>query len=352
MSSRQKKDRDFSKVILRFDKNFPEFKHNMNKRDVAHRVSTATHCEISGIPFVSLDKVYVVPVYLFDKNIINVNRIILVNRLVRSYYRELYDYILENPNVIDIEQFNKSDARFNIAKEKAFEQYKNHGRDFESENVVIYDNFDHIYERYDTKTKQELININIAISREKESINNLDKKLDNSHIVLHRKNLIQVPNKSGFTDRLIKFKIRRCHERSKAKGLTCDVNFENAKHLFEVEYCQLTGMRLDKTELKNGKHLPNTFTLDRINRFEGYNLHNIAVICHEANDIKSDLERFNYTEDLDRIKEIFKEVRFRVWNKYKGNSSYKFNKKIPSIDAVFNQYIKMRNEHKKAQFTF
>lgn len=352
MSSRNNKYRDFQKIILRFEKNFPNLKNNLNGRDLSLRLNGVTHCEISGIPFSSLDRVYPVPIYILDDNIINANRIILVNRVVKITYCEIYNYIEQNPDEINISDFNKSHARFTLAKEKAFQVYKD-DEIINPENLLIYENLDHIFERYDTKTKQESINTNILASKEKEIINNLHKKLDNSHFVLHRTNALPIgtTKKVGFSKKQILSKIKRCHERSKSKGLTCNMTYENSKHLFEIEYCQITGMKLNKSQCKNGKNLPDTFTLDRINRFEGYNIHNIAVICHEANDIKSKLEKFNYTEDLHAIKKILEEVRFRICNKYKGNSSYSFKKKTVNIDRFFNQYITMRKSSKSPQFS-
>lgn len=352
MSSRNNKYRDFQKIILRFEKNFPNLKNNLNGRDLSLRLNGVTHCEISGIPFSSLDRVYPVPIYILDENIINANRIILVNRVIKLTYCEIYNYIEQNPHEINVSDFNKSNARFTLSKEQAFQIYKDNDI-IDPKNLFIHENFDHIFERYETKTKQELININILASREKEIINNLDKKLDNSHFILHRTNALPIApaKKVCFSKKQILSKIKRCHERSKSKGLTCDMTYENSKHLFEIEYCQITGMKLNKSENKNGKNLPDTFTLDRINRFEGYNIHNIAVICHEANDIKGKLEKFNYTEDTQKIKKILEETRFRIQNKYKGNSSYGFKKKPVNLEKFFHRYTTMRKESRGPQFS-
>jgi len=286
------------------------------------RIENVNFCEITGLAFDCVKDMFFVPVDPFSESrIINVYNIAVVCKDAYSFYKKIYQYILDNPDFPNIEDYKKSHLRFQLTKENILSDYP------EKERIEILD-YSFLFDNIGQKSRKERIKDALAIALDSPVINNLQPLKPKNPINRNVPALNAKPKKSKTTDELysertIKRRIRDFNDRSNAKGLTCNMTFENSKHLFSFKYCQLTGMKLDRN--KNSKHaLPNSFTIDRLNRFEGYTVANTIVMCYEANQIKSDLERHNYTENLSQLIRILDETKRRVLNKYKDNSEYKF----------------------------
>lgn len=151
-----------------------------------------------------------------------------------------------------------------------------------------------------------------------------------------------------FTNKEIKSKISSMRKTSNKKGLTSNINKQNSKHLFEMEYCQISGMKLERVKsAKSNCHddTVNLFTFDRINRFEGYNIYNILVVCNEANKIKAFMEKHNYTESQDNLINIIKKVRDLIVMKYENDKNFSFDPtKAKSPEEIVNKYLNKKTE--------
>jgi hypothetical protein len=304
----------------------------MSELEISNRTENVEFCEISGLAFQDEKDIFFVPVDPFsDNKVINIYNIAIVCREAYRFYKKICQYILENPDFPNIDDYKKSHLRFQLTKENVLKD------NLEKEKIEIVD-YSFLFANIGMKSSKERIKDVIANSMNMPVINNLQPPKPKKPIKRNVPALNAKPKKAKskeefYSERTIKRRISDFQERSIAKGFTCNMTFENSKHLFEIKHCQLTGMELKRC--KKSKHaLPNSFTIDRLNRFEGYTVANTIVMCYEANQIKSDLERYNYTENLSQLIRILNETKRRVLNKYKDNSEYKFKTsklKEPSI---------------------
>lgn len=286
------------------------------------RIENINFCEITGLAFDGFKDMFFVPVDPFsDSRIINIYNIAVVCKDAYRFYKKIYQYILDNPDFPNVEDYKNSHLRFQLTKENVLPDYP------EKQKIEILD-YSFLFSNIGQKSRKERIKEAVATFPDAPVINNLQPPKPKKPIKRNVPALNAKPKKSKTTDELysertIRRRIKDFNDRSNAKGLMCNMTFENSKHLFAFKYCQLTGMKLERT--KNSKHaLPNSFTIDRLNRFEGYTVANTIVMCYEANQIKADLERYNYTENLSQLTRILDETKRRVLNKYKDNSEYKF----------------------------
>lgn len=153
---------------------------------------------------------------------------------------------------------------------------------------------------------------------------------------------------SFYSDRAILRKIEMCKERSKSKGFTSDLTFENSKHLFSVTHCQLTGLPLVKAT-KTQEDNPFGFSIDRINRFEGYNVSNLLIVAHEVNKIKSKLEWSNYTESVENLREILTQAKDMMLKRHSHDNLHNRKKPLP-IDTIIENYLAKSENYKKFVF--
>lgn len=335
-----KDERNAFFIIQRFESLFPELKHNLTADDIVSKLNDIQHCQISGL-LLNKHKTYLIPLIPFEYNLLfTIERVAFVCKEVKVFFRSVFEYIIQNPDIKDCENFKNMNLIFKTTANSVKERYINHPNNSLFLNI---DNYDELLKKAYTKTSDDLRRYNIQNIQNK-SQNNFEL-IPSQKISKKREFISQV-----FPESIIKYKIRKCAERSHIKGLTCNMNMENTVDIFSRTHCALTGVFLDKGP-NNSVPLPNTFSIDRINRFEGYNIHNIMVICHEANKIKGNLERNNYSEDPAEIKRILQETKKLFFKEYKNNPDYQF-KKCVKINQIVSEYIKHKTEDKMLRCAF
>lgn len=356
MISRKTTEHEYRHLVRRFSSEYPHLKQSFSVKDIVEKIESIDACQITGRVFVTEQSKYsIIPLKPFSSDTVNANRVAVVCRSVRKQYHELVEYIIQNPELDNIEKYKESLLRFDLVNDTVKAYYLEKGRGY----FFDVPDYSSLFEKYDEKTKSEILKEKIKESLKSGVVVNnlliqnlLDRKPRNN-IPVKPKSKKEIKKKkidSIFTESAIRSKIEKFKLRSKEKGLTCNVTFENSRHLFQRKYCQLTGMLL-KSHPSTKFAYPDSFSVDRINRFEGYNVANMIVLCHEANQIKGDLEKFNYTEDISKIKKILKETKARVINKYKDNSEYVFKgNKTRDIDFILKDYIEARKNNNTLQF--
>lgn len=325
--------------------------------DANERLEGVKYCELTGIIFTTSQEIHFAPVKPFENiGITGAYKIAIVCKDAYEFYLNLYKYIIANPDFPDIESYKISHLKFELTKETVL---KNTNKE-----IVQITNYSHLFSRFELKTKREKLK-DIVKKASDVIVNNLqplDEKKINTYqnINISKKTpgrLIKQAyeeklEESLFLKRQILYKLSIFRKRSQEKGLSFNMNLKNSEHLFSIKYCQLTGMRLNKADCA-GYSLDNSFSIDRINRFEGYTVANVMVMCHAANKIKGKLERFNYLEDLDEIKKILAETKRITIHNYKGKKSCKFDEnKVTPIENIINNYIEKKKDQCENRFLF
>lgn len=318
-------------TLNRFEKRYPDKIHCLTKENLAERIMNIQHCEMTGIKFNSKKRIYPICINPFEDRIIGINQIALVIRAYRGQYFEICNHISDNIESPKMKAYIESDMRFQLAKNLTIKSLEDMHQPFE---IGEHPDISEFIAKNKIKNSREIMLMNI---------NNLSEKSNNGYT----KNYVKMDEPvAQFSEQLIRHKIQRCIQKSKMKGLTSDITFENSAHLFHRHHCQLTGMRLQKSGYTKDNQKPETFTLDRINRFEGYNVSNMIVLCYAANQMKSKLEQFNYSEDIDKIIEILETIKTQIYQKYEGKKHFK-RKNVRPIEEILENYIKSKNEPKK-----
>lgn len=321
-----------SALILKFKRSVPEFTCHLIEKEFFYILKDITHCQLSGIKISNQSEVSLILVDPLTKNKeINCNNVLLVSNNTKKFWVDLHSFLDENSHTTEFDHFNDLSARLNLTKNKMIAK-------LEDDDFIEID-INNIIQTNETIPERIL---NLQCAEEKRL---LHKKLHNADlsVFIHPKE-----KKYLYNDKEIIAKVRGCRQRSLDKGFTCDLTFKNAKFLFKIDHCQLTGLPITKfTSNVESKSL--CFSLDRINRFEGYNLSNILVIAQEANEIKSYLERENYTENLDNIRTILETTKSIMLKRHSHDALE--NRVTPmSIDDIMKHYLSKRKNEKRCVF--
>lgn len=338
-----------AEMLRKFSYTYPEIRCSIAPNEIVKLINQIEFCQISGKVFTNFEgRLYIVPVNPFEEKVVNIDRIIITCRIAKKFYWTLQDFV-KNSSDFNVQEFLNSQARFQLAKQQTIAHYKEHDLANEYDFVNI-ENYDEIISLAEKETKREILNKKIKENQSTEIINNLNEPKVLRPIIKTPLPTKKKKSDKLFSETIIRKKISVYHVRSKRKGLSSDLTYENSHNIFSRRYCQLTGMVLKKYDNVEFAHA-DSFSIDRLNRFEGYNLANILVMCHEANQIKASLEKFNYTEDIKQLKEILEETKRRVINKFKNNSTYKFRtNKVKSVDDIIKEYLDKKKEQKVNRF--
>lgn len=294
-------------------------------------LKTLSSCQISGLP---LNKISETSIVLLDPLLslkdININNVLFVSNETKELWLEVHSFILKEENKDSFEYFKELKNRIQFVKE--------HIRNKSKSNSFVETNIDLIIQKSLTIPERILMldPINIKNARDKYVPTDLS-------IFIKTK-----PKKPWFTTKQKLFKINNCKKYSAEKGLTCNLNLKNSSHLFDITHCQLTGLPLVRGEKDQAADL--CYTFDRINRFEGYIDSNILVMAREANDIKGKLEKDNYSEDIEKIREILIETKQQMLKKYSNYKTYDRVKPM-KIKNIIKQYLSKDPFEKRFDFT-
>lgn len=336
--------------LNKLEHDYPELNIFFNADDANERLllNNVYHCEVTGIKFESLNKIFFIPTKPFENVKVGVYQTALVCKEAYDFYHNLYSYIVNNPELKDIENYKNTLLRFELTKENVL-------KSTEKETIEIVEH-SRLFSIFDMKTKREKLKEAIKNSNAP-AINNLSPVKDNNVINEQRiqtfRNAKNMPGRlakksveekernkqSLFLIKQVYYKLSTFRKISGEKGLTCNMNYNNSKHFFDVKHCQLTGMVLTKNDF-SGTANYNSFSIDRLNRFEGYNTNNIIVMCHFANQMKGRFEKFNYSKDVNELKEILEKTKDYVLNYYKDRKNSPFvESKVVPIDTIIQNYI-------------
>lgn len=342
-----------SDMLRKLSYSYPKIRHNIAPHEILKLVNKLDHCQISGKVFIDMEReLYIVPVNPFEEKVVNVDRIIIACRIAKKFYWNLQDFVRHNSD-FTFSEFLNSQARFQLSKQQTIEHYQKHDPSGVHSFVDI-GNYDEIISLAEKPTSKEKLNEKIKANPSPETINNL-ASIKPLRPIIRTPSVPKAKKKKAnsdtlFSETIIRKKISVYHTRSKIKGFSSDLTYENSRDIFCRRYCQLTGMLLKKYD--HVKFAPSdSFSIDRINRFEGYNRANILVMCHEANQIKAALEKFNYTENIKQLKEILEETKRRVFHKFKDDPNYQFRiNKVKSVDEIIKEYLKKKKEQTVNRF--
>lgn len=320
-------------IIQRFEKHHPGKHHCLTIENIAQRISDLNFCEITGLKFTRKKNIYPICINPFEERIIGANQIALVVRDYRTKYFKICNHISDNIGSPEMKSYIDSDMRFQLAKELSIKYLQSKTQSLEFGH---HPHISELIQKSKIKNSKEIMLMNIKNPVVKNSIETSYQKFYSKEIKPF----------DEFSEDLVRHKIQRCIQKSHMKGLTSDITFENSTLLFHRHHCQLTGMRLKKLGHTKDTQSPNTFTIDRINRFEGYNISNMIVLCYAANQMKSKLEKFNYSEDIDNIIEFLETIKKQIYKTYKGKFEFKLKKALP-VEKILENYIKSKNEPQK-----
>lgn len=321
-----------SALISKFKHSVPELSCQLIEKEFFYILKDITHCQLSGIKISNQSETSLILIDPLTKNKeINCNNVLLVSNNTKKFWNDLHSFLNENSHTNEFDHFNDLSARLNLTKNKMIEKLEdNDFIEIDINNIIQTNN----------KIPERILNLQFS-----EENRLLHKKLHNADlsVFIHKKK-----EKYLYNDKEIIAKVRGCRQRSLDKGFTCDLTFKNAKFLFKIDHCQLTGLPITKlTSNVESKTL--CFSLDRINRFEGYNLSNILVIAQEANEIKGNLEKDNYTENLDNIRTILETTKSIMLKRHAHDTLE--NRIMPmSIDDIMKHYLSKRKNEKRCVF--
>ena len=338
--------------LNKLELDYPDLNNFFNADDVNERLlilNNIYHCEITGIKFESLNDIFFIPTKPFENVKVGAYQTALVCEEAYIFYRNLYNYIIEHPELQNIEKYKTTLLRFQLTKDNVL-------TNSEKEKIEVLEH-SYLFSIFDMKTKREKLKDAIKNSNSP-VINNLspveNKKIISEQKIKNFKNPKEMPGRlakisveekerdkiSLFLVKQVYYKLSTFRKISEEKGFTCNMNYNNSKHFFEVKHCQLTGMTLTKNDF-SGPANRNSFSIDRINRFEGYNTNNVIVMCHFANQMKGHFEQFNYSKDVNELKEILERTKDYVLNYYKNKKKSPFvESKVIPIDTIIQNYIK------------
>jgi len=336
--SRQGFDKLIKKLRLligRVKRYHPQLTFNITEREVLDRIHAATlennsYCEVTGYNFNDMGNVCLIPINPNIKGTVSINQILIVHQQTFNFWVELHKIIAETPDFMDI---NNSYAqlvlihdtlRAKVRPERLSSKAIDHARLIERSLV----------------TPERIV----QLMHNQESTKDISAK---QLPVFNASDFIRKPR--FYSARAIQRKIDLCRERSISKGFTCDLTFENSKHLFSVTHCQLTGLPLVKAT-KTQEDNPFGFSIDRINRFEGYNVSNMLIVAHEVNKIKSKLEWSNYTESVDNLYDILTKTKDIMLKRHSHDNLHNRQKPLP-IETIINNYLAKSENHKKFIFS-
>lgn len=313
-------------IMAQMKRRYPELAVDIIEKEVVSRLTDLTCCEVTGFKIEHLEGVQLIPINPYAKDTVNINQVLVVHQQTWECWKELHKIIKETPDFINVDDYA---AQLSLVQKTI--RTKSNPSNLSPEPMVM----------------EPLVNRSLILP---ERIINLQNREANlaafSKPILDLS--VHIRKKSFYSPRAIQRKIASCKERSKEKGLTCDLTFENAQHLFYVTHCQLTGLPLVKSTKKQEDN-PFGFSMDRINRFEGYNVSNLLIVAHEVNKIKSKLEWANYTESVDNLREILTQTKEIMLKRHAHDNLNNRRKPLP-IDTIINNYLSKDENHKKFIF--
>lgn len=322
-------------LIGRVKRYYPQLTFDLTDREVLDRIhATASgehsYCEVTGYKFNDMGNVFIIPINPNATGIVSINQILVVHQQTVNFWFELHKIIKETPSFMDV---NNSQAQLLLVHDALRAKVK--------ESSLAPDAVNHtaLIERA-LVTPERIIHLKHNQEAPKDvPVAPLP--------VFKASNFVRKP--CFYSDRAIQRKIDMCKERSTSKGFTSDLTFENTKHLFHVTHCQLTGLPLVKAT-KNQEDNPFGFSIDRINRFEGYNVSNMLIVAHEVNKIKSKLEWSNYTESVENLREILTKTKDIMLKRHAHDNLHNRQKPLP-IDTIISNYLAKSENQKKFIFS-
>lgn len=324
--------KELSSIIGSFKRSVPELKVDIIEKEVFSIFKSLTHCQLTGLPLSHRNELSLVIIDPLEiKKEININNVLFISNNIKKFWNDLHSFLLSDTNSQEHNFYKDLLTRLTFVKNTIQEKSKvKNFCEIDLEKII----------NTNKTIPERILNLQCA-----EETRLLHKKLHNADlsVFVHPKE-----KKYLYNDKEIIAKVRGCRQRSLDKGFTCDLTFKNAKFLFKIDHCQLTGLPITKfTSNVESKSL--CFSLDRINRFEGYNLSNILVIAQEANEIKSYLERENYTENVDTIRYILEKTKSTMLKRHSYDALE--NRVTPmSIDDIMKHYLSKRKNEKRCVF--
>lgn len=322
-------------LIGRVKRYYPQLTFDLTDREVLDRIhATASgehsYCEVTGYKFNDMGNLFLIPINPHIKGIVSINQILVVHQQTVNFWFELHKIIKDTPEFMDV---NDSQAQLVLVHDALRAKVKTTSLSPAAVNHAL------LIERSQV-TPERIINLKHNQEASK------DAPLAPLP-VFKASNFVRKP--CFYSDRAIQRKIDMCKERSTSKGFTSDLTFENTKHLFHVTHCQLTGLPLVKAT-KTQEDNPFGFSIDRINRFEGYNVSNMLIVAHEVNKIKSKLEWSNYTESVENLREILTKTKDIMLKRHAHDNLHNRQKPLP-IDTIISNYLAKSENQKKFIFS-
>lgn len=324
--------KELSSIIGKLKRSVPELKVDIIEKEVFSVFKSITHCQLTGLPLAHRNECSLIIIDpLETKKEININNVLFISNNIKKFWNDLHSFLLSDTNSQEHKFYKDLLTRLTFVKNTI--QQKSQIKNFYEIDL------------------EKIIETNKTIPERILNLQTCDKKRS-LHLQKPHKDLsvfIRPKEKPYlYNDKEIIAKVRGCRQRSLDKGFTCNLTFKNAKFLFKIDHCQLTGLPITKlTSSVESKSL--CFSLDRINRFEGYNLSNILVIAQEANEIKGHLEKNNYTESLDNIRTILETTKSIMLKRHSHDTLD--NRINPmSIDDIMKHYLSKRKNEKRCVF--
>lgn len=329
----EKLNSNMRSMIGRVKRYYPTLTFDLLEKEVLARLKATEvngifYCEVTGVKFNDMGNVYLIPINPYTTDVVSVNQVLIVHQQAVNFWFELHKMMKATPEFIDV---NNVKAQLVLIHDtmRPTTKPKNRTPDDVNHDVLI--------ER-SLVTPERIVHISQRLIEPVEARTPLP--------VFKPSDFVR--KASFYSDRAILRKIEMCKERSKSKGLTSDLTFENSKHLFNVTHCQLTGLPLVKAT-KTQEDNPFGISIDRINRFEGYNVSNMLIVAHEVNKIKSKLEWSNYTESVENLREILTQAKDIMLKRHSHDNLHNRKKPLP-IDTIIENYLAKSENYK--QFVF
>lgn len=315
----------------RLKRNYPQLTFDILEKEIVARIKATasdgfSYCEVTGFKLNDMGNVFIIPINPNATTTVTINQLLIVHQQTIDCWFELHKILKETPSFLALDDFKS---------QLSLVQKTIRGKSKEKSLSPKTVNHTPLLERA-LITPERIINFN----------NRLATLEINSGPIF--KPSAHVRKVSFYSDRAILRKIEMCKDRSKNKGFTSDLTFENSKHLFNVTHCQLTGLPLVKAT-KTQEDNPFGFSIDRINRFEGYNVSNLLIVAHEVNKIKSKLEWSNYTESVENLREILTNTKDMMLKRHAHDNLHNRQKPLP-IDTIISNYLAKSENHKKFVF--
>ena len=105
MISRKTTEHEYRHLVRRFSSEYPHLKQSFSVKDIVEKIESIDACQITGRVFVTEQSKYsIIPLNPFSNDIVNANRVAVVCRPARKQYHELIEYIIQNPELENIEK--------------------------------------------------------------------------------------------------------------------------------------------------------------------------------------------------------------------------------------------------------